>query len=197
MGGHLNPESAPESPFLKGGRCLFSSGTVFSRPPNTCVLAGTAGWSLGNCRQSGTCGRRTHDLGLGHRTGSFGLNQRSFCSPSSAGLGRGASKDALPLRGLGTAMFNERIPGVIIQGKGPREGPGLSSSGLSWKCQNIPTSLAPAPPKLHSSVKIQFKKSVGVSPLPLSPRELKPWSQLPGFEEGPSQAMPTGGRASL
>lgn len=30
---------------------------------------------------------------------------------------------------------------------------------LPHKCQNIPTtSLAPAPPKLHSSVKIQLKK---------------------------------------
>lgn len=67
---------------------------------------------------------------------------------------------------------------------------------LPHKCQNIPTtSLAPAPPKLHSSVKIQLKKkNVHVSPFPLSPRELKPWSQLPGFEEGPSQALPTGWR---
>lgn len=29
--GHLNPESAPASPFLKGGRCHVISGTTYSR----------------------------------------------------------------------------------------------------------------------------------------------------------------------
>lgn len=88
--GHLNPETAPESPFLKGERCHFILGTIFSIPPNACILAGT-GRLVWNQRQSGTEGPRTHELGSGHRTegpgthelgsghrtGSFGLNQHS------------------------------------------------------------------------------------------------------------------------
>lgn len=76
-------------------------------------------------------------------------------------------------------LCSEKIPGVTIPGEGRGGWSDLSSSSPSCKCQNIPTTaLAPAPPKLHSSVEIQLKKkkkkNVDVSPLPLGPRELKP-----------------------
>lgn len=140
---------------------------------------------------SGTWGHRTHDLGLGHGTGSFGLYQHWYFSPSSAGLDGGASKDARPHLAWGTFGFSENSR-CNNPRRRPWGWPCLGSSGPSHKCQNIPTTtLTPTPPKLHSSVKIHLK-SVDVSPLCLSPRKLKPWSQLPGFAEGPPQAVPTG-----
>lgn len=62
--GHLNPESAPESPFLKGGRCHFISGTVLQtlryphpgRERRRVVL---------ELKTAGTRGRRAHSVGRG------------------------------------------------------------------------------------------------------------------------------------
>ena len=94
--GHLNPESAPASPFSKGGRCHVISGTTYSRTlPSSPIHASWQGQQddcLGIEDNLGRVVRRTHNLGLRHGTGSFGLIQHSNLSPSSAGLGGGGAQ---------------------------------------------------------------------------------------------------------
>lgn len=77
-------------------------------------------------------------------------------------------------------MFSVRTPGVVIPGEGP--GDGCASVPLVTPA-NVKTSLRlpwpqHPPSYIHQLrfIKNKQKKTVDVSPLPLSPRELKLWS---------------------
>lgn len=105
--GHLNPESAPESPFLKGGRCHVISGTIFSRtapPPNTClgrdsrtvVLELKTIWDVWSpCPQHRPWARNRQ----------LWFESALNFSPSSAGLGGGGKQGGQAPAGLGTPVF--------------------------------------------------------------------------------------------